>query len=531
MSRAGSAAKAASGGASAADATAPTTASGASAARASGAPPHHLAADEDLLLACVHCGFCLSACPTYDVLGDENDSPRGRLYLMRALLEGRAEASGAFELHIGQCLGCRACEPVCPAGVEYGALLESARADGVERRRNPAARLAHLAGRLGLRLLTGPLRRPLFALLRLARRSGLSRLAGRLPGRAGLAARLLDATRPDPALHARPGRPPAAGDAGASAGGPGGASSGASAGGYRGPAAEAADPDAGGDAAPADAPGFALLEGCVMDGLFAHVHGATRRVLAAAGFREVAAPAQGCCGALHAHAGFLEAARRLARRNVEAFEAAEADVIAVNSAGCGAAMREYRRWLAEEPEWAERAGRLADRVRDVSQLLAAAPTGGRGTRAGGRLASGPAGNRLASGPAGGRLASGPAGRIAYDAPCHLLHGQGVRDEPLELLAAIPGGEAAPLPSSDRCCGGAGVYNLLHRRLSERVLAPKLEEVASGGYAWVATGNPGCIMQIGAGLRATGSGARAVHPVELLDASRAGDPGGRSGPWS
>lgn len=436
----------------------------ASSATAAAAPPRHLAADEDLLRACVHCGFCLPACPTYDVLGDENDSPRGRLHLMRALLEGRTEAGGAFATHIGQCLGCRACEPVCPAGVEYGALLESARADGVERRRGPVARLAHLAGRLALGLLTGTAGRLLFPILRWLRASRLPRLAGKLPGRPGLAARLLEATRPDPALHRRGDR--AAADR------------------IRSESSEAGD----------DA-GYVLLEGCVMHGLFGHVHRATRVALVAAGFREVAAPGQGCCGALHAHAGFAAAASERARRNVEAFEAAGAGRIVVNSAGCGAAMREYPRWLADDPAWWERARRVADRVHDVSEVLVDGPGAVR------------------------EPIPGLAGaRIGYDAPCHLLYGQGVRDAPLQLLARIPGADVEALPSRDRCCGGAGIYNLLHPDLAERVLAPKLEEVASAGLARVATGNPGCIMQIGAGLQAAGSAARAVHPVELVAAA-------------
>lgn len=455
----------------------------------------HLAADEERLLACVHCGFCLSACPTYEAVGDENDSPRGRLHLMRALLEDRLDAEGAFARHIGRCLGCRACEPVCPAGVEYGTLLEAARADGLAGRTGAAGRLEALAGRLGLALLAGPARRPLFLLLRAVRASGLAALAGRLPGRAGLAARLLEASRPDRRLHPgaadAEGRAPRAGFVGErrGAGDRGGADD-----------REGAD-DRGGGGGTAG-PTYALLEGCVMSGLFGHVHRATRRALAAAGFRERRAPGQACCGALHAHAGFGGAARRMARRNVAAFEACGVDRIAVNAAGCGAALRDYPRWLAEEAGWAERAGRVAGRVRDVTELLAAGPELPRG-----------------------RL----PGRIAYDAPCHLLHAQGVREQPLRVLGRIADAAVEPLPSSERCCGGAGVYNLLHPDLSASVLAPKLDEVEAGGYEWVATGNPGCVMQVGAGLRARGIPARAVHPVEILDAAGP-EPGGSEG-WS
>lgn len=442
------------------------------AARTAGLGDLRLSTDEEGLLACVHCGFCLSSCPTYRVLGDENDSPRGRIYLMRALVEGRVPAEGAFSDHIDRCLGCRACETACPAGVEYGALLELARED--------RARAGEGNGLL-TRLLLWVLARPLPARLFLAagrwlRDAGLARPLGRLPGRTGLAFRLLAATRP------QAGQGPAGGeDAGGGARSDRGAA---------GASQRAAPPEGDGGPSPDESPTYALLEGCVMSGLFAHVHRATRRSLAACGYREREAAGQGCCGALHAHAGMSEAARELARRNVRAFRESGADRVAVNSAGCGAALREYPRWLAGDPVWVARAREVAERVRDVTELLSDPPRE----------------------PAAGRL----AGRAAYDAPCHLLHGQGVEEEPLAVLARIEGLDAEPLPSSGRCCGGAGIYNLLHPRLSRDVLSPKIDEIREGGYAWVASGNPGCLMQVGAGLLQAGLSARAVHPVELVD---------------
>jgi glycolate oxidase iron-sulfur subunit len=242
---------------------------------------------------------------------------------------------------------------------------------------------------------------------------------------------------------------------------------------------------------------YVLLTGCVMDGLFAHVHAATRRTLARAGYREIQAPEQTCCGALHAHAGLLAQARELARRNIEAFERTEPDWIITDSAGCGAGLKDYPAWFADEPEWRERAAALAERARDVTEVLAAALTSG-------------------APDAGLSSSIGLEGRVGYDAPCHLHHGQGVTEEPLEVLRAVPGLEVEALPSSDRCCGGAGMYNLAQPDLAALVRAPKVGEVRRGSFDWIATGNPGCIMYLGAGLLRSGDRTPVVHPVELVD---------------
>jgi glycolate oxidase iron-sulfur subunit len=234
-----------------------------------------------------------------------------------------------------------------------------------------------------------------------------------------------------------------------------------------------------------------------MDGLFSHVHDATRRTLARAGYREVEVPEQLCCGALHAHAGLLEEARELARSNIEVFERADCDWIVTDSAGCGAGLRDYPAWFADEPAWRERAEAIAARVRDVTEVLAVALNQAAG-----------------AGVAG--VNSGLEGRVGYDAPCHLHHAQGVTVEPLEVLRAIPGLDVEALPSSERCCGGAGAYNLAHPEIAARVRAPKLGEVQRGGFDWIATGNPGCIMYLGAGLLRSGDRTPVVHPVELVD---------------
>ncbi len=434
------------------------------------------------LLACVHCGFCLPACPTYRRLGDEADSPRGRLSLMQAVVEGRLEAgSDAFQTHIGRCLGCRACEPACPAGVTYGRLLELARHVGREAKR------LDLATRLLLRVFGTPwLARPAMAAARWLRATRLPALAARLPlgGRPGrqlrMAAAMLAASapqtkkiggtrtdgatpvsgaRPQPATALEPGMPRVAT--------PGqGRRQGAGA-------------------------SVALLGGCVQAGLFGRVNAATRRVLETNGYRIADAPGQGCCGALHAHAGDLHAARAMARRNVDAFAAAKADFVGVNASGCGAAMADYPHLLARDRALADAAATVAASVRDVSQLL------GRGDLV--------------------RGAPVPV-TVACDEPCHLIHAQGVARSAQTLLQAVPALRLVPLPKADECCGGAGIYGLVQPELGGRIGGDKVDAVLATGADAVATGNPGCIMQIGGGLRLRGHAVAALHPVELLDES-------------
>jgi glycolate oxidase iron-sulfur subunit len=237
----------------------------------------------------------------------------------------------------------------------------------------------------------------------------------------------------------------------------------------------------------------AVLHGCVMEGLFAGTNRATERVLVHNGYRLLRAPGEGCCGALHAHAGDADAARTLARRNIAAFEASGADFVAVNASGCGAMMKEYGHLLHDDPAWADRAARLSARVRDISELLVAA-----GPRAGGALPL----------------------HVTYDAPCHLMHAQRITAPPLAVLASVPALRLTPLADADQCCGSAGIYNLVEPETSDAVLEPKLARIAESGAALVATGNPGCLMQIGAGLARSGSSTRVVHPVDLLDASYA-----------
>jgi len=394
---------------------------------------------------CVHCGFCLQACPTFLATGDEADSPRGRIDLMRALEAGDlASDDPALRLHLDRCLGCRGCEPVCPSGVGYGRGIEAARAVLATRRRPPAL------ARAALWALTTPgTSRIVYALARLLRASGIpGRLAGW--GRFRFAMGMLAATTPSD-----------------------GRTVGRSDGKAHPPRSDS----------PTVRQSVALFRGCVMDGLFAHVHDATVRTLGVNGWAVREVPGQVCCGALHAHAGLRDEARLLARANVAAFGPGDEPIV-VNSAGCGAMLKEYGHLVG--------ATSFAARVRDVTELLA------RG---------------------GGPRPGAPVDvQVAYDPPCHLLHAQRVADEPLRVLAAIPVLRIVPLSDAAQCCGSAGLYTLLEPAMSRAVLAPKLASLRAAAPQVVATGNPGCLMQLGAGLAASGLSAGVRHPVELLDES-------------
>jgi glycolate oxidase iron-sulfur subunit len=433
-----------------------------------------LEAQRERLLPCVHCGFCLPACPTYNRLGDEADSPRGRLHLMGAVVEGRLSPdSDAFRTHIDRCLGCRACEPVCPSGVEYGTLLELAR--DVSRRSAPQPPLT----RLLLGIFASERRRRIFFMAgRLLRGSRLAALGARLiPGM-----RRLHGARFGLAMLAStaPWKPPRGGQV---AGGGHSTSPGPT---------TAAQPSANGAVTrPARRPRVGVLLGCVQEGLYARVNAATERVLRANGYDVVEVRGQGCCGALHAHGGVLDEARAMARANIEAFEYAAVEYVAVNAAGCGAAMKDYGVLLERDERWAVRARRFAASVRDVTELLASA-----GPRAGAPVSC----------------------RVAYDHPCHLLHAQGVRQAPLDVLAAVPALEVQIVEGADECCGGAGIYGITHPDLGGAIGADKVASVRRAGADAVATPNPGCMMQIGAGLRLEGAHEGVVHPIELLDES-------------
>src|SRR6266850_1864978 len=404
-----------------------------------------LSTEEEKILACVHCGLCLEACPTYVATGDENDSPRGRIYLMRAV------------------------EAACPAGVEYGQLLEAARADILSGPTKPTGVyrvlkfvLRHVwmkPKRLQAAFALGRFLRDI-GLARLLLRTGIARAINRqfefalalLDGSSRAKVGLVPANRPQ--------------DAGT-------------------PMKDASAPMKKSQTA-------LLFKACVTEGLFQRVNDATARVLKVNGCAVQNGANQVCCGALHAHAGDLEGARVLARQNIDAFDANRDSAIVTNAGGCGAMLASYAHLLADDERYKDRARDFSARVRDVGQQLKAV-----GFRNGAAIGF---------------------ERTTYDASCHLLHGQHAADESLQMLWAIPHLNLALLSGSDVCCSGAGVYNLLEPELSEQILEEKLRNIEQSGASVLATGNAGCHMQIAAGARLAGLKLQVCHPVELLDES-------------
>jgi glycolate oxidase iron-sulfur subunit len=444
------------------------------------------AAEERIRLAvkdCVHCGFCLPACPTYSLWGEEMDSPRGRIYLVSQLLDGAPLTPAAGE-HFDRCLGCMACVTACPSGVQYDQIIEAARewteaAGGELSDEEAAARLgpAGVAPGGALAEARRPLRDRLtragiFALfpyprrlrlatapLRALQRTGADRLiartglVGRVSPAAGQALRLAPpAGRPMP-----PGRFPervaARGERRAVVG---------------------------------------MLTGCVQSVFFPRVNAATARVLAAEGCDVIIPRSQGCCGALSLHSGRAAEAVRFARQTIETFEAAGVDTIVVNSAGCGSAMKEYERLFADSPEWVERAAALSAKVRDVAEFLDSL---------------GPVAERH------------PVEvRAAYHDACHLGHAQRITAAPRTLLRGIPGLELVELRDAGTCCGSAGVYNLLQPDAARELGSWKADSVAASGASLLISANPGCTLQISSELAARGVSLRTAHTAEVLDAS-------------
>jgi glycolate oxidase iron-sulfur subunit len=404
---------------------------------------------------CIHCGLCLNACPTYRELGLEMDSPRGRIYQMVQVSNG-APVTPSYIEHIGLCLACRGCESACPSGVRYGHMVEGARAE-IEAQMERG----WLAER-GRRFLYANVlssRRALTAagtLAYLYEASGAKALV-RAAARLKLLGRMGDLaqlapTAEPPFFFSQIGRTFPAHGARR----------------YR----------------------VAFLAGCVANVLFARLNEATVRVLQRNGC-EVAIPGgQGCCGALHVHGGLREEARKLARRNIDAVRAGEFHAILTNAAGCGSTLKEYGELLAEDPVYAKKAGEFAAKMMDITEFLAGIEL-----------------NRD----------MGPVdATVTYQDSCHLAHGQRIRVAPRQLLAAVPGLTFREMPSADVCCGSAGVYNIEQSEMAMRILAHKMESVNASGARIVATANPGCMLQLQAGVRLHGSGQRVMHVVEILD---------------
>lgn len=433
----------------------------------------------ELLDDCVHCGFCLPTCPTYQLWGEEMDSPRGRIYLMNLAENGEIGLDGPLHEHIDACLGCMACVTSCPSGVQYDKLLEAVRPQ-LERnvKRSPADRAFREAifalfpykRRLRAAAVPGALYQKLRAV------PAVRRLAARLPGRLGALESLLPPVSMREAFARLPARTPAAGERRAT---------------------------------------VALLTGCVQDVFFHRVNEATARVLAAEGCDVLAPREQQCCGALELHAGREPDALARAKRTIATFGKLDVDHVVTNVAGCGSSMKDYGHLLADDPEWAERAKAFSDRVRDVHEVLAELEP---------------------------RAPRHPIrAKVAYHDACHLGHAQGVRAEPRAVLRTVPELEVVDIPEAALCCGSAGIYNMVMPHAASELGARKAENIRSVAPDVVVTANPGCLLQIGKHLAAPTmdgdtaggdaqegtqpdrAGIPLLHPVQLLDASIRGVP--------
>ena len=411
---------------------------------------------------CVHCGFCLPTCPTYFTWREEMDSPRGRIYLMKLGTEGNAQMTATYVGHFDNCLGCMACLTACPSGVQYDKLVEATRAQ-IERHysRSFADRLFR---RMIFALFPHPGRlRALTLPLWLYQRSGLRALAHRLGLLALLPSRLaaMESLLPELTLGRGTRLPP------------------------RVPA----------QGTPRRRVG--VLLGCVQRVLFAEVNAATARVLAAEGCEVIVPPGQGCCGALMVHAGMEQQALDAARRLIDAFAGAEVDTIVTNAAGCGSTMKEYAHLLRDDPQYAERARTLGAKCRDVSEVLAELEP------------------RAPRHPLRAPL------RVAYHDACHLQHAQNVRLQPRRLLSDIPGLELMEIADAALCCGSAGIFNLIEPRAAADLGDRKVRACLATDPDVIVSGNPGCLLQLRAGLARVGRTIPVLHTIQLLDYSLRG----------
>lgn len=421
-------------------------------------PPEKKYIDE-----CVHCGFCLPACPTYVLWGDEMDSPRGRIYMIKKAAGGEAPVDERFRQHMDNCLGCMACMTACPSGVQYNKLIEPTRAQ-IERKVTRGLAESMLR-RLIFATFPHPDRLRLLAVpLFLYQKSGLRRLLRASGALKLLPKRLaaMEALLPEVSKNAFD-RLPA-----------------------RVPPQSASRRRVG------------MLSGCVQRVFFSKVNAATARVLAAEGCEVVIPPEQTCCGALMLHSGMEREATALAKKMIATFEAANVDTVVINSAGCGSSMKEYGYLLRDDPAWAERAAAFSAKCRDISEILC-------------ELEPQAPRHPLKM-------------RVAYHDACHLQHAQSVREQPRRLLATIPQLEVAEIPEASLCCGSAGVYNLLQPDTANQLGDRKVENLLTTNAEAVVSANPGCLLQIMSGMRRRGLKAiPAFHMIELLDASIRGIP--------
>ena len=406
---------------------------------------------------CVHCGLCLNACPTYRELGLEMDSPRGRVYQMVQVAAG-APITDSYREHIGLCLACRGCESACPSGVRYGRMVEDARAE-IEAHTTRGLLETRLRRFAFERLLESrALMSVAGSMLYLYEASGLKALVRAL-GLMKLIGRLGDLEQLAPSAD-----PPFFFSQIGRTFPPQGAKR------YR----------------------VAMLAGCIANVSFARLNEATVRVLQRNGCEVVVPEGQGCCGALHVHSGLREEARKLARRNIDAILAGAYDAVITNAAGCGSTLKEYGELLEDDPEYAAKAKEFSARMRDITEFLASIEL-----------------NRE----------MGPVNAtVTYQDSCHLAHGQKIRSAPRKLLSAIPGLKFTEMRGADICCGSAGIYNVVQNEMSMQILAHKMENVNATGAEIIATANPGCLLQLQAGVRLHGKSQRVMHVVELLDSA-------------
>jgi glycolate oxidase iron-sulfur subunit len=419
---------------------------------------HHPPARE-LIDKCVHCGFCLPVCPTYVLWQEEMDSPRGRIYLMRMAADGAAEMNDKWVGHLDACLGCMACMTACPSGVDYGKLIEATRAQ-IERN-YPRSAAARAYRRMILSTFTNPARlRALLLPAKVYQKLGLQALARKTGLLKLLPRRLRSMESLLPRLEKNAALP---------------------------------------EVTPAQGVRrhrVGMLTGCVQSVFFSQVNAATARVLAAEGCEVVAPREQSCCGALPVHAGEEELALRMARRTIDAFERAKVETIIVNAAGCGSSMKEYGHLLRDDPKYAERAREFAAKCRDISEFLAAIEP------------------RAPRNPV--------AMRVAFHDSCHLQHAQGIRSQPRALLSRIPQLELLEIAEPAVCCGSAGIYNLVQPDAAAELGDRKAGNIAALKPDAVASGNPGCLLQIRTALDRAGKRMPVFHTIELLDASIRGE---------
>lgn len=402
--------------------------------------------DEKKALACIHCGLCLSACPTYLETGNENDSPRGRIYLMRGMDSGRLPVGGATVRHIDRCLGCRACEVACPSGVQYGVLLEDTR-DHIERhtrrslwqtflRRVAIEQVFPFPWRLRLAVLPAKIIRKLGLENEMPRQ--IREMLSLVPEQI----REFPIPEVSPAMFEKKGR-------------------------------------------------VGVVTGCAMSVLFSRTNAATVRLVNQLGYEAVAPRKQVCCGALYAHNGRLDLARSSARKNIEVFEAANVDAIVINAAGCGSTLKEYGHLLHDDPKFAQRAKEFSKRVVDITEFLAREPA-------------------IELNP---RLSQY---RTTYHDACHLAHAQRITAQPRELVMRAAGRSYVELPEADVCCGSAGTYNITEPDLAIRLQNRKIGNILASGAEVVVTTNPGCILQMRAGLKKAGANhVKVIHIADYL----------------